>query len=190
MTEAAPLQATPMTGRERPVFLLSFRQRDELAALAAGAGWRVVAARRSDGAERRLLASGASVAVVDARGAVEEGLAAVRALAGVAGATGGALLALVSRNDSARLGEFYEAGATHFLASPMRDTRASSAPPVAPATPASARTAASPSPTAPRASTTATAAPLASNRRSAPSARRAATTRQPARAASPASSSR
>ncbi len=121
MTEAAPIQITPMTGRERPVFLLSFRQRDELAALAAGAGWRVVAARRSDGAERRLLASGASVAVVDARGAVEEGLAAVRALAGVAGATGGALLALVSRNDSARLGAFYDAGATHFLASPMRE---------------------------------------------------------------------
>lgn len=121
MTDLAPIQATPMTGRERPVFLLSFRQRDELAALAAGAGWRVVAARRADGAERRLLASGAAVAVVDARGAVEEGLAAVRALAGVAGATGGALLALVSRNDAARLGEFYDAGATHFLASPMRE---------------------------------------------------------------------
>ncbi|HEY0623840.1 bifunctional diguanylate cyclase/phosphodiesterase, partial [Sphingomonas sp.] len=52
---------------------------------------------------------------------VEEGLAAARALAGVAAATGGALLALVSRNDSARLGEFYDAGATHFLASPMRE---------------------------------------------------------------------
>ena len=122
MTETAPLHATMMTGRERPLFLLSFRQRDELAGLAAAAGWRVVAARRADGAERRLLASGATVAVVDARGAMEEGLAAVRALAGVAGATGGALLALVSRGDAARLGEFYDAGATHFLASPMRET--------------------------------------------------------------------
>lgn len=121
MTEPAPMHATTMTGRERPLFLLSFRQRDELSGLAAGAGWRVVAARRADGAERRLLASGAVVAVVDARGAVEEGLAAVRALAGAAGATGGALLALVSRNDSARIGEFYDAGATHFLASPMRE---------------------------------------------------------------------
>ena len=75
MTETAPMHATPMTGRERPLFLLSFRQRDELAGLAARAGWRVVAARRADGAERRLLASGAAVAVVDARGAVGEGLA-------------------------------------------------------------------------------------------------------------------
>ncbi|WP_343518981.1 GGDEF domain-containing phosphodiesterase [Sphingomonas sp.] len=110
-----------MTGRERPLFLLSFRQRDELAGLAAGAGWRVVAARRADGAERRLLASGAAVAVVDARGAAEEGLAAVRALAGAAAATGSALLALVSRGDAARLDAFYDAGATHFLASPMRE---------------------------------------------------------------------
>lgn len=121
MNDPALMSATPVTGRERPLFLLSFRQRDELAGLAAGAGWRVVAARRADGAERRLLASGAAVAVVDARGAVEEGLAAVRALAGAAAATGSALLALVSRGDAARLDAFYEAGATHFLASPMRE---------------------------------------------------------------------
>ncbi|MEG3180501.1 putative bifunctional diguanylate cyclase/phosphodiesterase [Sphingomonas sp. LT1P40] len=121
MTEPAPLTAPPVTGRDRPLFLLSFRQRDELAALAAKAGWRVVAARRADGAERRLLASGAAVAVVDARGAVDEGLAAVRALAGAVGANGGALMVLVSRGDAARLGEFYDAGATQFLASPMRE---------------------------------------------------------------------
>ncbi|QDX24654.1 EAL domain-containing protein [Sphingomonas suaedae] len=121
MSDVAPAPAHPMTGRERPVFLLSFRQRDELATLAAGAGWRVVAARRGEGADRRFLASGASVAVVDARGAVDEGLAAVRALAGVTGANGGALLVLVSRGDAGRLGEFYDAGATQFLASPMRE---------------------------------------------------------------------
>ncbi|MBX3594567.1 bifunctional diguanylate cyclase/phosphodiesterase [Sphingomonas sp.] len=120
MTASAPLSATS-PGRDRPLFLLSFRQRDELAALAGKGGWRVVAARRADGAERRLIASGAAVAVVDARGAVEEGLAAVRALAGPTGAAGGALLALVSRGDAARLGEFHDAGATHFLASPMRE---------------------------------------------------------------------
>lgn len=121
MTDRALPAALPMTERDRPIFLLSFRQRDELAALAAEAGWRVVAARRMDGAERRLLASGASVAVVDARGAVEDGLAAVRALAGVVGATGAALLVLVSRGDAGRLGEFYDAGATQFLASPMKE---------------------------------------------------------------------
>ncbi len=117
MTDAAP----PATGRDRPLFLLSFRQRDELAGLAASAGWRVVAARRADGAERRFEASGAAVAVVDARGALDDGLAAVRALAPTVGAHGGALLALVSRGDAARLGELYDAGATHFLASPMRE---------------------------------------------------------------------
>ncbi|ODP39352.1 putative bifunctional diguanylate cyclase/phosphodiesterase [Sphingomonas turrisvirgatae] len=121
MTELALTAAAPTTERDPPVFLLSFRQRDELAALAAQAGWRVVAARRTDGAERRLLASGAAIAVVDARGAIEDGLAAVRALAGVAGAIGGALLVLVSRGHAARLGEFYDAGATHFLASPMKE---------------------------------------------------------------------
>ncbi len=121
MIDPAPSTATPATGRDRPLFLLSFRQRDELAALAAKVGWRVVAARRSDGAERRFLASGATVAVVDARGAVDEGLTAVRALAGPTGANGGALLVLVSRNDAARLDEFYDAGATQFLASPMRE---------------------------------------------------------------------
>ncbi|MCR5869441.1 GGDEF domain-containing phosphodiesterase [Sphingomonas sp. J344] len=59
--------------------------------------------------------------MVDARGSVDEGLAAVRSLAAVTGASGCALLALVSRGDAARLGEFYDAGATHFLASPMRE---------------------------------------------------------------------
>jgi diguanylate cyclase (GGDEF)-like protein len=121
MTDRAPTAAAPNPGRDRPIFMLSFRQRDELAALAAGAGWQVVAARRIDGVERRLIASGAAVAVVDARGAVEDGLAAVRALAGAVGANGCALLVLVSRNDAARLGEFYDAGATQFLASPMRE---------------------------------------------------------------------
>ena len=121
MTDAAPVPATPMTGRDRPLFLLSFRQRDELAGQAARAGWRVVAARRGEGADRRFLASGAAVAVVDARGSVAEGLAAVRAMAPVTSANGAALLALVSRDDTARLGEFYDAGATHFLASPMRE---------------------------------------------------------------------
>ena len=57
---------------QAPLFVLSFRQRDELASLAAGAGWQVVAARRAGGAERRFLSSGAAVAVIDARGVVRE----------------------------------------------------------------------------------------------------------------------
>jgi len=103
------------------LFILSFRQRDELAALAAGAGWQVVAARRAAGAERRFLSSGAAVAVIDARGAASDGLAATRALSDTVEANGGALLVLVSRGDIAMLGDFHDAGATHFLASPSSE---------------------------------------------------------------------
>jgi len=102
-----------------PMFVLSFRQRDEMASAAAGAGWRVVAARRGEGVERRFLASGASVAVIDARGALSDGLEAARALGGVIEANGGALLILVSQSDTIHMRLFYDAGATHFLSSPM-----------------------------------------------------------------------
>ena len=104
-----------------PLFILSFRQRDELAEQAARAGWRVVAARRRDGVEWRLLASGAAVAVIDARGAIADGLAATRDLGEPVAANGGALLAMVSRGDVGEIAAFFEAGATHFLASPATE---------------------------------------------------------------------
>jgi diguanylate cyclase (GGDEF)-like protein len=112
-------EAENATHTETPIFVLSFRQRDELAAAAAGAGWRVVAARRGEGVERRFLASGASVAVIDARGALSDGLEAARALGGVIEANGGAMLILVSQSDTIHMRLFYDAGATHFLSSPM-----------------------------------------------------------------------
>jgi diguanylate cyclase (GGDEF)-like protein len=103
------------------LFLLSFRQRGELSAIAVAAGWRVVAARRGEGAARRYLGSGAPLAVLDVRGALDEGLAAARAFGDAARAKGGALLVLVSRDDVAALGDFHAAGATHFLASPFTE---------------------------------------------------------------------
>ena len=105
-----------------PVFILSFRQRDELAELAASAGWQVVAARRAAGAERRFLTSGAAIAVIDARGALDEGKAAAAAIGGAIAANGGALLALVSRGDTNAIADFFDAGATHFLASPFSES--------------------------------------------------------------------
>lgn len=102
-----------------PVFVLSFRQRDEVAAAAAGGGWRVVAARRSDALERRFLASGAAVAVIDARGALSEGLDAARMLGPTIEGHGAAMLILVSQSDTVHMRHFYDAGATHFLSSPM-----------------------------------------------------------------------
>jgi diguanylate cyclase (GGDEF)-like protein len=102
-----------------PIFVLSFRQRDELAHMTERAGWAVIAARRADAAERRFVASGATIAVVDARGAFEEGLAAVRALADPVQANASALLVLVSRNEVSALDSVFAAGATHYLASPF-----------------------------------------------------------------------
>lgn len=105
-----------------PLFVLSFRQRDELASVAAAAGWQVVAARRAGGAERRFLSSGAAVAVIDARGATSDGIAATVALGSAVEANGGALLALVSRGENASITALFDSGATHFLASPFSDT--------------------------------------------------------------------
>jgi diguanylate cyclase (GGDEF)-like protein len=102
-----------------PLFLLSFRHRDELAAAVLRAGWRAIAARRPAGIERRFIASSATVAVVDARGALEDGLVAIEALAEPVEANASALVALISRNDVASLDRFHAAGATHYLASPF-----------------------------------------------------------------------
>ena len=104
-----------------PLFILSFRHRDELRRLAEGAGWQPIAARRADHAEARFVASGATVAVVDARGALKEGLEAVRGIADSAEANAAALLVMLSRTDAESLESFYRLGATHFLVSPFSE---------------------------------------------------------------------
>jgi diguanylate cyclase (GGDEF)-like protein len=106
-----------------PLFILSFRQRDELNRIAEAAGWQPTAARRAANAEARFVSSGAAVALVDARGAAAEGLAAVRSLGDVVEANSGALLVLLSRNDEGLLGELHELGATHFLVSPFSEAQ-------------------------------------------------------------------
>lgn len=103
----------------KPLFILSFRQRDELAAMAARAGWRPIAARRNEGLAARVMASGAQVVVIDARGAAEDGLSAIRAIGDGAQAAGHAVLLMVSRNDVGVLDAALDAGATHFLVSPV-----------------------------------------------------------------------
>lgn len=108
-----------MTSAAPPIFLLSFRHRDELAQMAERAGWRAIAARRADAAERRFVASGASVAVVDARRAYADALAVIRLLAEAVEANAAALLVLISRRDVAALDALFAAGATHYLASPF-----------------------------------------------------------------------
>lgn len=104
-----------------PLFILSFRHRDELIRLAETAGWQPLAARRADNAEARFVASGAAVALVDARGALAEGTEAVRAIADAAEANASALLVLLSRNDAEAAEAMYRLGATHFLVSSFSD---------------------------------------------------------------------
>jgi diguanylate cyclase (GGDEF)-like protein len=106
-------------GGATPIFLLSFRHRDELAAAAERAGYHTLAARRAAGVERRFVASGARIAVVDARGAFADGMEATRMLADPVEANGSVLFVLLSRADIARLSVVFEAGATHYLASPF-----------------------------------------------------------------------
>jgi diguanylate cyclase (GGDEF)-like protein len=110
------------TAGASPIFLLSFSHRDALAAAVGAAGWTVIAARRAESAERRFVASGAAVAVVDARNAFDAGLEAVRALGEVAEANAAALLVLVAREDLTMLEAMFEGGATHFLMSPFGET--------------------------------------------------------------------
>lgn len=103
------------------LFLLSFRERGELSAMVARGGWRVLGARRGEGAARRFLASGTALAVLDARGALDEAMAVASAFGDAASAKGGALLVLLAPEDSAALADFYAAGATHFLMSPFAE---------------------------------------------------------------------
>ncbi|MDB5692913.1 MAG: bifunctional diguanylate cyclase/phosphodiesterase [Alphaproteobacteria bacterium] len=108
-------------GGAAPLFILSFRHRDELISAAESAGWQPIAARRADNAESRFIASGASVAIVDARGALQEGREGVRTLADPCEANAAALLVLLSRTDEESLDELHAAGATHFLVSPFSE---------------------------------------------------------------------
>lgn len=108
-------------GAPAPLFILSFRHRDELTRMAESAGWQPIAARRAANAEARFVASGAMVAVVDARGSLSDGHDVVRSLADAVEANAAALLVLLSRNDGDALDRFHESGATHFLVSPFSD---------------------------------------------------------------------
>ncbi|HEY9552583.1 putative bifunctional diguanylate cyclase/phosphodiesterase [Allosphingosinicella sp.] len=110
-----------IAGGPAALFILSFRHRDELTKVSEGAGWQPIAARRLANAEARFIASSATVAVVDARGALPDGQEAVRTLGDTIEANAGALLVLLSRNDGAALDQFHADGATHFLVSPFSE---------------------------------------------------------------------
>ena len=89
--------------------------------MAERAGWAAIAARRSEGLERRFLASGAAVVVIDARATLAEGLAAARQLADTVQANGAALLFLIGKREASAVAAAFEAGATHYLAMPFAE---------------------------------------------------------------------
>lgn len=98
------------------LFLLSFHDRDPLAAKISATGWRVSSARRSDGLQTRLLSSNALIAVVDLRDAVEDGLKAIIDIATLVEGSGIAILALANQATGPDISaKCYHAGATHFL---------------------------------------------------------------------------
>jgi EAL domain-containing protein (putative c-di-GMP-specific phosphodiesterase class I)/GGDEF domain-containing protein/ActR/RegA family two-component response regulator len=122
--EADVHSATPQLierARSAPLFLLSFRFRDELAAMASELGWRVIAARRAAGATQRFIASGAIIAVVDLRGAAAEGLEAVAALSEAVEMNAAALLVIGARGKPEQLAQALTAGATHVLGGTFND---------------------------------------------------------------------
>ncbi len=102
-----------------PVFLLSFRYRNDLANMVERAGWQVIAARRSQGLERRFIASGAAIAIIDARHAADEALAACETIGSAISLSGSALMVILDNKDD--LARFHSAGVTHYLAAPFEE---------------------------------------------------------------------
>jgi diguanylate cyclase (GGDEF)-like protein len=107
------------TGQQAPIFIVSVRYRQEVTAAIEATGRDVAAARRPDDAVRRYAQSTASIAVIDARGALGHGLKIARQLAPAVEARRGAMLVLLSRGDSDALSDVFDVGATHFLVSPF-----------------------------------------------------------------------
>jgi diguanylate cyclase (GGDEF)-like protein len=114
-----PIPPLLKRAQSAPLFLLSFKYRDELAEVASEAGWHVIAARRSEGAEQRFIASGAIIAIIDIRGAGKAGLAAVMALSEAVEVNGAALLVLGAGRSLTALEDALSAGATHVLKAPI-----------------------------------------------------------------------
>ena len=99
----------------RNLFLLSFHARDPLATEIASFGWRVHSARRLDNLRGRFFSAGAMIAVIDVRGAEQDGLKAIAELSKAVTEGGIAILALVDSSQSCNIvGQCFESGATHY----------------------------------------------------------------------------
>ncbi len=106
-------------GASAPFFLVALRRDEELARAMAVLGWRPILARGGAAAAATFLASGATIAVVDARGAVDEAVEVLAALDRAVCDVGGALLVVAPHGAVERLSEFRALGATHCLVEPF-----------------------------------------------------------------------
>lgn len=113
--------------RNAPILLISKRYGREIAFALEQSGRKAQVADPAVDAGRVYRDSAAFIAIVDARGALETGLAKVEELNPQVAERRGALLVLLSRNDYRALDRVYDAGATHYLVSPFGDDQLDSA---------------------------------------------------------------
>lgn len=102
-----------------PVLIVSPRYADEVAAASTGIGAVPRIERRPERAAERFEAEPARLVVIDARGALTQGLAAARSLGAAVKNRHGAMLVLLSRADGIAAGAAHDAGATSVLVSPF-----------------------------------------------------------------------
>ncbi len=111
------------TGGAAPLFIYAPGDADSLSSTVTAMGWQPVVERRKGHIETGFLASGARIAIVDARESVEAGLDAVRDLADAVEINAGALLILIGEGKPVALSQAIEAGVTHALEMPFADDR-------------------------------------------------------------------
>ncbi len=114
----------PATASAVPVLLYSPRYTSDLLTAVVKAGFAISPSRSPDNAVSQLLASDATDApfrlvIVDARGALTQGLAVARALGHHVQSRLGAMLVLLSRGDGGSALAAHDAGATSVLISPF-----------------------------------------------------------------------
>jgi diguanylate cyclase (GGDEF)-like protein len=105
--------------RGEAVLLVSFTQRDALTSDLGSLGCRVTGVRSPSGLAQRLAKSNAKVVIVDLRGARDEGLEAVEALAAPCEVGGASLIALYDRRVSGILADLIGAGVSMVLPAPF-----------------------------------------------------------------------
>ncbi len=107
------------TSTAEPVLIISPRYADEVAAASSEVGVVPRIERRPERAAERFEAEPARLVVVDARGALTQGIAAARSIGAAVKERHGAMLVLLSRADGTAAGAAHDAGATSVLVSPF-----------------------------------------------------------------------